>query len=87
MNSNNTMNDKDIMTELLTITKSGCELYMHGTIESSTANIHDTFKSALDNNIDMQKQTFTTMQSKGWYQTQPIPPQKIEQCKQKIVSM
>ena len=37
------MDDKCIMENLLLTTKGVCDLYMHGTIESSTQNVHQTF--------------------------------------------
>lgn len=41
------MDDKCIMENLLLTTKGVCDLYMHGTIEASTANVHQTFNQAL----------------------------------------
>lgn len=37
------MNDRDIMENLLLTTKGVCDLFMHGAIESSTDNVHQTF--------------------------------------------
>ena len=34
------MNDQAIMENLLLTTKGVCDLYMHGTVESSTQNVH-----------------------------------------------
>ncbi|MBQ1223488.1 MAG: spore coat protein, partial [Oscillospiraceae bacterium] len=34
------MDDKMIMEDLLTAVKTGADLYLHGTIESGTANVH-----------------------------------------------
>ena len=48
------MNDRDIMENLLLTTKGVCDLYMHGTIESSTANVHQTFSAALNSGLCMQ---------------------------------
>ena len=44
MNNNN---DKNLMENMLLLEKGVCDLYMHGAIESSTANVHQTFNSAL----------------------------------------
>ena len=41
------MNDREIMENLLLTTKGVCDLYMHGTIESATQNVHTAFDSAL----------------------------------------
>ena len=41
------MNDREIMENLLLTTKGVCDLYMHGTIESATQNVHAAFDDAL----------------------------------------
>ena len=41
------MNDKCIFENLLQLTKGSADLYLHGTIESSTENIHTTFHDIL----------------------------------------
>ena len=47
------MDDKCIMENLLLTTKGVCDLYMHGTIEASTANVHQTFNQALNDSLCM----------------------------------
>ena len=37
------MNDQEIMESLLLTTKGVCDLYLHGTIESATQNVHTAF--------------------------------------------
>ena len=41
------MNDQAIMENLLLTTQGVCDLHMHGTIESSTPNVHQAFDTAL----------------------------------------
>ena len=60
------MNDREIMENLLLTTKGVCDLYMHGTIESATQNVHTAFDSALRESLCMQDQTSQTMSQKGW---------------------
>ena len=50
------MNDRDIMENLLLTTKGVCDLYMHGTIESATGNVHSAFDNALNASLCMQDQ-------------------------------
>ena len=38
------MDDKNLMEGILLLEKGVCDLYMHGTIESSTDNVHQAFK-------------------------------------------
>ena len=78
------MNDRDIMENLLLTTKGVCDLYMHGTIESSTANVHQTFSTALNSGLCMQDSIYKEMSVRGWYTTEQAQQQKIDQVKQKF---
>ncbi|MDR1003370.1 MAG: spore coat protein [Oscillospiraceae bacterium] len=78
------MDDKTIMSTVLTNVKSQCDLLMHGTIESSTANVHSTFDDALRDCMDVQNQIYCKMAEMGWYPMQQVEEQKINQTKQKF---
>ena len=80
------MNDKEIMEGILLTTKGVCDLYLHGSIESSTPNVHDAFNTALNDAICMQKDLYSTMQSRGWYPTQQAQSQSIQQVRQKYAA-
>ena len=80
------MDDKLIMDNILTSTKSECDLLMHGTIESGTQNVHQTFDSALNAALCMQDQTYQKMTAKGWYPVQNVEQQKIDQVRQKFAN-
>ena len=77
------MDDKCIMENLLLTTKGVIDLYMHGAIESSTANIHQAFSSAFDDTLSMQDNIYKQMTAKGWYQSENAPQQQVQQTKQK----
>lgn len=78
------MEDKDIMEkELLTI-KGVCDLYMHGAIESPTAEVHCAFKDALNESLNIQNKLYNLMAEKGWYKTDTAEQQKITQAEQKF---
>ncbi len=77
------MDDKCIMENLLLTTKGVIDLYMHGAIESSTANIHQAFSSAFDDTLSMQDNIYKQMSAKGWYQMDNAPQQQVQQTKQK----
>ena len=79
------MNDKEIMEGLLTSAKGMCDLLMHGSIESSTPNVHQAFQSALNDALCMQRDISQPMSGHGWYTAQPEQPQRIQQVKQKFV--
>jgi spore coat protein CotF len=72
------------MENLLLTTKGVIDLYMHGAVESSTANVHQTFSTAFDDALSMQDNIYKQMRAKGWYQTDNAPQQKIDQLKQKF---
>lgn len=78
------MDDKQMMSNILTSAKSLCGLMMHGTIESSTCNVHQTFHNNLDQSLKMQDDIYKQMSQKGWYPTQQVEQQKISDVKQKF---
>lgn len=80
------MNDKEILEGILLTTKGVCDLYLHGSIESATPNVHDAFSTALNDAICMQKELYSTMQSRGWYPTRQAQAQSIQQVRQKYAA-
>ncbi len=80
------MDDKCIMENILLTTKGVCDLYMHGTIESPTANVHSVFENALTDTLDLQKCIYKEMRTKGWYTTETVPQQKIDQVRTKFTA-
>lgn len=80
------MDDKTIMTTILSNVKGTCDLMMHGSLESTTPNVHSTFKTVLNDTLDVQNQIYSKMNEKGWYQMQSVEQQKIDQTRQKFSS-
>ena len=80
------MNDQTIMENLLHTTKGVCDLYMHGTIESATPDVHQAFSNALNDSLCMQDQVYQTMSAKGWYQTQSAQQQQLDAVKQRYAA-
>ncbi len=80
------MEDKDLMEKELLIVKGVCDLYLHGTIESSTAEVHTAFKNALNETLDIQNKIYNLMAEKGWYQTEMVDQNQINSAKQKATS-
>ena len=78
------MNDRDIFEGLLLTSKGVCDLYMHGSIESSTPNVHQAFHTALNDALCMQESIYQQMAGRGWYSTEQEQPQKLQQVKQKF---
>ena len=80
------MEDKELMeNELLTI-KGACDLYLHGTLEASTAEVHAAFKEALDESLNIQNKIYNLMSEKGWYTTDTADQTKINETKQNYMS-
>ncbi len=80
------MEDKELMEKELLVIKGVCDLYLHGTIESTTAEVHNAFKCALNESLDIQNKLYNLMAEKGWYQTDTAEQQKIDQLKQKYAA-
>ena len=78
------MDDRQIMESILLNTKGACDLYMHGTIESSTANVQQAFNAALNDTLCMQDSIYKEMAAKGWYPSEQAPQQKIDQVRNKF---
>ena len=72
------MDDKNIMENLLLTTKGVCDLYLHGTVESSTQNVHQVFDKALKDSLCMQDDIYKKMSAKGWYSTQQADSDQIQ---------
>ena len=49
---------KEIMEGILMTTKGVVDLYMHGTVESATPNVHGTFNTALESALCMQSDIY-----------------------------
>ena len=81
------MEDKDLMEKELLIIKGVCDLYLHGTIESTTAEVHCAFKNALNESLNIQNKIYNLMAEKGWYKTELADQQKIDKVKQKFSAM
>lgn len=79
------MNDKNLMENILLLEKGVCDLFMHGTIESSTDNVHQAFNNALNDALCMQDNIYDKMAQKGWYPTEQVDQNKINGVRQKFV--
>lgn len=75
-------NDKCVMEDLLMSVKGVSDLYLHGTIESGSSQVHQAFGNALTETLNMQDQIYQSMAAKGWYPTEQAQPQQINKVKQ-----
>jgi spore coat protein CotF len=81
------MDDRIIMENLLNTAKGVCDLYMHGTIESPTMNVHQAFDTALNDSLCIQDSLYKKMSAKGWYTTEQAEQQKITKVKNQFAGM
>jgi hypothetical protein len=49
------------MENMLILEKSACDLYLHGAIESSSANVHSAFTGSLNDSLKMQDEIYLKM--------------------------
>ena len=78
------MEDKDLMEQELLIIKGVCDLYLHGTIESTTSEVPMAFKDALNESLNIQNKIYNLMKERNWYQTDTAEQTKIDTVKQKF---
>lgn len=78
------MDDRNLMENMLLLEKGACDLFMHGTIESSTQNVHQTFNNSLNSSLKLQDEIYCKMQAKGWYPTEQVEQNKLNTVKQKF---
>lgn len=79
------MEDRDLIENELLVIKGVCDLYLHGTIESSTAEVHMAFKDALNESLNIQNKIYNLMKEKGWYKTDSAEQTKIDTVKQNFI--
>ena len=75
------MTDRDYMENMLLLEKGACDLFMHGTIESASTDVHQTFNTSLNAALQLQDQIYTKMAQKGWYPMEQAPQSKINEVK------
>ena len=71
------------MENLLLLEKGGCDLFLHGTVESSTENVKGVFHAALTESLTMQGTLYGKMEQKGWYPSTSAQANQIQSLKQK----
>ena len=77
------MDDRNIMENELNVIKGACELYQHGATEASTTEVHEAFKCALNESLNIQNKIYNLMAEKGWYPMEVADQSKIKSTRNK----
>ena len=77
------MDDKNLMENVLLLEKGVCDLFLHGTIEASSPEVHQAFNSALNCALGLQSDVYQEMAAKGWYAPEQAQQAQRSQLKQK----
>lgn len=80
------MNDRAVMEDLLLLEKGACDLFLHGTMEAGTDNVHQAFHDALNEALCMQDTIYDKMAAKGWYPSESVEQTKVSAVKQKFIA-
>ena len=80
------MDDRNLMENMLLLEKGACDLFMHGAIESSTQNVHQTFNNSLNDSLKLQDDIYLKMQAKGWYPTEQVDQSQLNTVKNKFTA-
>ena len=80
------MQDKELMEQELLTIKGVCDLYLHGALEATTAEVHMAFKDALNESLNIQNKLYNLMKERNWYQTDNAEQTKIDSAKQKFIA-
>ncbi len=89
MPSNNSypMQDKEIMTDMLTSQKSITEHYNHYANECASVDLRNSFLDILQEEHQIQNDVFKDMDKRGWYSTQPADQNRVSATRQKFENM
>lgn len=78
------MEDKLIMTNLLDISKSICNLLNQGSIEANDDSLSNCYKKVLNTFLTIQHDIYKKMQDEGWYPVIDVKKQEIDKVKSKF---
>ena len=76
-NSNMYFSDKDILIDILTSIKSLASLYHNFSVEASNDLVFDISSDLREEIFDEQRDCYNLLYSKGWYQIEQQPQNKL----------
>ena len=84
---NNTLQEKDLMQDLLASEKQTISAYSTGITETSCQNLRNTLVNNFKNAQDIQYKIFDAMKQKGWYTTKDAQDNEVQQLKNESTQM
>lgn len=78
------MDNKTMLEGILWDLKSLGDLFLHGSIESGTKNIHKAFKDALNDILTLQNDLYTLMSNENMYTIEKVAETKITKVQNKF---
>ena len=80
----NSLNDKEIMEQVLNNLKSLAVLYHYATQEASTETLYPELKHNMDETLCKAHETYKAMEQKGFYKVENAPQTELTKLKDKI---
>ncbi len=80
------MDDRNLMENMLLLEKGVCDLFLHGAIEASTADVRQRFTDSLNTSLGIQNEIHSKMEAKGWCQADQADDSKISTVRMKYSS-
>lgn len=78
------MSDKEILTNVLTLTKNLNTLLLHATLESSTEDVFEVFSDALNEAKELQHAIYKCMENVGFYQVDAVNSTQLSEVQNKF---
>lgn len=78
------MDNKTMLEGILWDLKTLGDLFLHGSMESGTKNVHKSFRDALDDVLTLQNDLYTLMSEEGMYTVENVAESKITKVQNKF---
>lgn len=78
------MDNKTVLEGILWDLKCLSDLFLHGTMESSTETLHKTFQDAFNDILNLQNDLYNLMSEEGMYSVSQVSETKITKTKGKF---
>ncbi len=78
------MNDQILMENILLILKCNMEVYVHGTLEASNKQVHETLHYGLEETLKLQHNLYQKMTEYGWYTVSNVSAKTIQDTVKKL---